>query len=161
LDGSALADEAVPAAQSLAQRLKVPIHLVTAIDLTRLVPVEIVPAVAFDAALYESTVARLEADATEWLNQTAEHLRQEGVETTWAILYGSPFLAITDAVKPNDVIVMTSHGRGGAKRVLLGSLAEKLVREGPVPVVLVPPAERRHDGLVAGDAVGLASSVLV
>lgn len=155
LDGSPLAEEALPTATSLAQRLHVPVHLVTAIDV-----IEIMPTVAFDASLYEETVAQLEADATGWLTQTAEQLQQEGVATTWAILHGSPFLVITDAVKPGDVIVMASHGRGGAKRWLLGSVAEKLIREGPVPVVLVPPAERQHSEPVAGETARLASPVL-
>ncbi|MGI9614996.1 MAG: universal stress protein [Acidimicrobiales bacterium] len=37
-----------------------------------------------------------------------------------------------------DMIVMTSHGRGGMSKWLLGSVAEKVVRESPVPVVVVP-----------------------
>ena len=88
--------------------------------------VEMMPTVAFDASLYEETVAQLEVQATAWLTQTAAQLQHEGVATTWAILHGSPSLAISDAVKPGDVIVMTSHGR----RVgwLLGSVAEKLIR---------------------------------
>jgi nucleotide-binding universal stress UspA family protein len=160
LDGSPLAEEALPAATSLAQRLQVPLHLITAIDVTKILPVEILPTVAFDASLYEETVAQLEADATIRLAQTAERPRREGVATTWSILHGSPFLAISDAVKPGDVIVMTSHGRGGAKRWLLGSVAEQLIREGPAPVVLVPPAERHDAGPVADEAAQLAAPVL-
>ena len=63
LDGSPLAEEALPTATSLARRLHVPVHLVTAIDATKILPVEMMPTVAFDAALYEETVAQLEADA--------------------------------------------------------------------------------------------------
>ena len=155
LDGSPLAEEALPTATSLAQRLHVPVHLVTAIDV-----IEIMPTVAFDASLYEETVAQLEAGATTWLTQAAKQLQHEGVATTWAILRGSPFLAITDAVKPGDVIVMTSRGLDGAKRWLLGSLAEKLIREGSVPVVLVPTGERDNEVPVAGDAAQLVSPVL-
>jgi nucleotide-binding universal stress UspA family protein len=160
LDGSPLAEEAVPAARALAQHLNVPGHLITAIDLTGLLPVEILPTVTFDAALYEGTVAQLEVDATAWLTQAAEQLHQEGVATTWIIVHGSPFLAISDAIKPGDVIVMTRHGRGGAKRWLLGSVAEKLIREGPAPVVLVPPADHNHAESVADEAARLAAPVL-
>jgi nucleotide-binding universal stress UspA family protein len=138
LDGSPLAEEALPTATTLAQRLHVPVRLVTAIDLTKILPVEILPTVAFDAALYEETIAQLEADATALLTQTAAQLQHEGVATTWAIL----------------------HGRGGAKRWLLGSVAEKLIREGPVPVVLVPAGERNNEVPVVGGAAQLASPVL-
>jgi nucleotide-binding universal stress UspA family protein len=157
LDGSPLAEEALPTATSLAQRLQAPVHLVTAIDVTKILPVEIMPTGAFDASLYEETVAQLDADATAWLTQAAEQLEHEGVASTWSILHGSPFLAIGDAVKPGDVIVMTSHGRGGAKRWLLGSVAEKLIREGPVPVVLVPAGARDNEVPVVGEAARLTS----
>jgi nucleotide-binding universal stress UspA family protein len=159
LDGSPLAEEALPTATSLARRLHVSAHIVTAIDVTKLLPVEMMPTVAFDASLYVETMAQLEADATAWLTQAAGQLQHKGVATTWAILHGSPFRAITDAVKPGDVIVMTSHGRSGAKRWLLGSVAEKLIREGPVPVVLVPSAERQHDVPVAGEVARPGSPV--
>ena len=61
---SPLAEEALLTATSLAQRLHVPAHLVTAIDVTKLLPVEMMPTVAFDASLYEETVAQLEVQAT-------------------------------------------------------------------------------------------------
>jgi nucleotide-binding universal stress UspA family protein len=160
LDGSPLAGEALSTATSLARRLHVPVHLITAIDVTKILPVEIMPTAAFDASLYEETVAQLEADAAARLTQTAEQLQHEGVTTTWAILHGSPFLAISDAVKPGDVIVMTSRGLGGAKRWLLGSVAETLIREGPVPVVLVPAKERTNEVPVTSEAAQLASPVL-
>jgi nucleotide-binding universal stress UspA family protein len=157
LDGSPLAEAALPTASSLARRLHVPLHLVTAIDVTKILPVEILPTVAFDAAIYDETDAQLEADATAWLTQAAEQPQREGVATTWAILRGSPVLAISDAVKPGDVIVITSRGSGGAKRSLLSSVAEKLIREGPAPVVLVPAGTRDNEAPVAGEATRLAS----
>jgi nucleotide-binding universal stress UspA family protein len=52
-------------------------------------------------------------------------------------------VTIADAVHDGDLIVMASHGRGGVQRWLLGSVAEKLVREAPVPVMLVPIAARQ------------------
>jgi nucleotide-binding universal stress UspA family protein len=160
LDGSPVAEEALPTAMSLARRLRVPAHLVTAIDVTKIVPVEIMPTMAFDAALYEETIAQIEADATTRLTQSAEQLQHEGVVTTWAVLHGSPFLAITDAVRPGDVIVMTSRGLGGAKRWLLGSVAETLIRESPVPVVVVPAGERNNEVPAVSEAAQLASPVL-
>lgn len=38
-----------------------------------------------------------------------------------------------------DLLVMGSHGRGGFDRVVLGSVAEKVLRKSPVPVLIVPP----------------------
>jgi universal stress protein A len=42
-----------------------------------------------------------------------------------------------------DLIVMGTHGRTGVSRMLLGSVAEKVVRESPVPVLTVHPTKRR------------------
>jgi nucleotide-binding universal stress UspA family protein len=143
LDGSALAEEALPTAQALATRLGVPLHLITAIDVLREIPAELGPVVAFDRGVYDKTRTQLDAAATSRLTQVSDQLQRDGLHVTTEIVHGSPFAAIADAVHPGDVIVMTSHGRGGVRRWLLGSVAEKLVREAPVPVVLVPVAVRQ------------------
>jgi nucleotide-binding universal stress UspA family protein len=143
LDGSVLAEEALPIAQVLARRLGVPLHLVTAIDVARLIPRALTPVVAFDAAVYQETVAQLEAGATATLADVGVRLEREGVKTSSQVVQGSPFAAITDVVQDGDLLVMTSHGRGGVHRWLLGSVAEKLVREAPGPVVLVPVTARQ------------------
>jgi nucleotide-binding universal stress UspA family protein len=83
-----------------------------------------------------------EAEAKATVADAIAHLKDEGIAASGAVLNGSPFFAISDATKPGDLIVLTSHGRGGVRRWLLGSVAEKLVREGPVPVLLVPAVER-------------------
>lgn len=152
LDGSPLAERALPTAQALAQQLNAPVHLITAIDLTSLLPVELIPTVAFDASLYAETAAKLQADAETWLARAAEQLQRVGVTATWEVLSGSPFLVISDAVTPGDVLVLASHGRSGAKRWLLGSVTEKLIREAPVPVVLVPSSQQSAETVSAQSA---------
>ena len=86
----------------------------------------------------------VEHDARDYLTAVVARLEDEGVSATWDVLEGSPFFAIADATQTGDLLVTTSHGRSGVLRWLLGSVAEKLVREAPVPVLLVPSAEPRH-----------------
>ena len=52
---------------------------------------------------------------------------------------GTPATAITRAAKdwPADLIVIGSHGRGGMRRALLGSVAEGVMRNAPCPVLVV------------------------
>ena len=52
---------------------------------------------------------------------------------------GSPFYEIIRYAKEQDVdlIIMGTHGRGGLVHVLLGSVAEKVVRKSPCPVLTV------------------------
>lgn len=62
-----------------------------------------------------------------------------GVEVTTDSTVGRPAHAIVEYVKDHDVehVVIGSHGRGGLSRVLLGSVAEVVVRRAPVPVTVV------------------------
>lgn len=142
LDGSSLAEEALPTAHALATRLHVPIHLVTVIDVAGLRPLELAAA-SVSASQLEETLIRLFIDAESHLARGCERLGHGGVVTSTDVLRGAPGLAIVDAAQPGDVIVMTSHGRAGFSRLLLGSVAETVVRRAPVPVLLVrttPPA---------------------
>jgi nucleotide-binding universal stress UspA family protein len=50
---------------------------------------------------------------------------------------GQPAPELLAALRPGDLVVLTPHGRGGVRRWLLGSVAEKLVRLAPAPVLLV------------------------
>ena len=92
---------------------------------------------------FNSTSPILVTGGTGTLGQlVVARLRNDGAEVDGATLSGSPFFAISDAAAPDDLLVLTSHGRGGVRRWLLGSVAEKLVREAPAPVLLVPAAGR-------------------
>lgn len=145
LDGSELAEAALPVATTLAQRLGVPVQLVRATNSAMVLatlggsgPVLAVP----PAELYEQLGSDLEREATTYLTGVAERLRAEGITASWEVRSGSPYAEIADATEPGDLLVMTSHGRGGMMRWLLGSVAEKLVREAPAPVLLVPAVNR-------------------
>ena len=109
----------------------------------RIMPVEVAPVVAFDTSVYEETLSQLDAGAVALLTEVSERLEREGLQTSFEVAHGSPFSAIADVVQQDDLIVMTSHGHGGVRRWLLGSVAEKLVREAGAPVILVPVAARR------------------
>ena len=86
----------------------------------------------------------------EWiktLNQEAEGIEAQaiakyvnsGVNIESTVVKGYPSEAIIDVAKKTGaaLIVMGSHGRSGLKRLWLGSVAESVVREAPVPVMIV------------------------
>ena len=83
-----------------------------------------------------------EAEARSTVTAAVSRLQAEGVDASGEIVNGSPFFAISEATEPGDLLLLTSHGRGGVRRWLLGSVAEKLVREADAPVMLVPAVER-------------------
>jgi nucleotide-binding universal stress UspA family protein len=63
-----------------------------------------------------------------------------------AIVDGSPPTQIIDYAQENecDVIVMGTHGRSGVDRLLLGSVAERVVRSSPVPVLTINVEKERN-----------------
>lgn len=145
LDGSPLAEDALPLAAEIARRHAAPVHFVRAVDLAaQLAPLagEGMLSVSPSPEVYEQLTTGLTTDARNYLASVAERLEREGVTTTWAVLEGSPYFAIAGACQPGDLIVLTSHGRGGALRWLMGSVAEKLARDAPAPVLLVPSRGR-------------------
>jgi nucleotide-binding universal stress UspA family protein len=143
LDGSPLAEQALPVATELAERLQVPGHLVRVVNVAALLaPATGLAAPDWSPEVYDDVVGTARTEAADYLTAIAARLTGAGVETTSAVLDGSPFASIAAATSADDLVIMSSHGRGGALRWLLGSVAEKLVREAPVPVLLVPAPGR-------------------
>lgn len=145
LDGSPLAAQALPMAASVAKQLGAPVHVVRAVEPVHGLPIStgtLGPSPVLTEEITDRIWQEAEAAAQETVKAAIQDLQREGVDADGATLSGSPFFAISDATEPDDLIVLTSHGRGGVQRWLLGSVAEKLVREAPAPVLLVPAAGR-------------------
>ncbi|MXV63906.1 universal stress protein [Natronorubrum sp. JWXQ-INN-674] len=87
----------------------------------------------------EAMHERQRADATELFDEARERAAEHGCEITTELLVGQPASAIVDYAAERDVdrIVVGSHGRSGVSRVLLGSVAERIVRRASVPVTIV------------------------
>ena len=82
----------------------------------------------------------LEEAGREAIDEVVERAESAGVETVeGSVATGRPHQVILDYVDDNDVdlVVMGTHGRTGLDRYLLGSVAEKVVRSCPAPVLTV------------------------
>jgi nucleotide-binding universal stress UspA family protein len=134
LDGSDLAERALPLATDLADTLGVPLLLVQALDHARIV--ETAHPAGSPVAPYSSSMDVVLGEATTYLEEHAQLLRNRSLQVDIAVLEGGPVDIILDILQAGDLLVMTSHGRGGIKRWFLGSVAEKLVREAPAPILL-------------------------
>jgi nucleotide-binding universal stress UspA family protein len=135
LDGSALAEQALAVAASLAADLDVPIHLVRVLDIDALRAT--VQAGVHAAASYMRSQEAVQRHTEEYLAERVQGLSNWNCAVTAEVLLGSPAVTLLDTIRPDDLIVMTSHGRGGVRRWLLGSVADKLVRAAAAPVLLV------------------------
>lgn len=128
LDGSACAEDILPKVEKLATELK------ASIALLRVAYVHTFPGV--DPTEAEVTVVR---EAEEYVHKIEERLKAKGFKVDSHVRYGDEAEEILDhaAQKDIDLIAMSTHGRGGVKRWLLGSVAEKLLRHSPKPIFLV------------------------
>jgi nucleotide-binding universal stress UspA family protein len=129
----------------VAKRLGAPVHVVRAVEPVHGLPIStgtLGQAPVLSEEITDRIWQEAEATARETVKSAILELQRDGVDADGATLSGSPFFAISDATEPDDLIILTSHGRGGVRRWLLGSVAEKLVREAPAPVLLVPSMGR-------------------
>jgi nucleotide-binding universal stress UspA family protein len=87
----------------------------------------------------------VEKTSREQLHALAENARTSWPEVTEEILTGVPFLEIIRSARAAqaDLIVMGTHGRTGLAHALIGSVAERVVRKAPCPVLTVKHPE--HD----------------
>ena len=144
LDGSKLAEQALTKALEAAQGAGEP-----TLFLLR----------AAEASTWPGTDAteeqvRVVGEAQEYLASVATYLARQGFrKVKTAVWYGAPASAIVEAarVEKADLIVMTTHGRSGLGRLILGSVAEAVVRGTSTPILLL-----RADGAPIQSPLGLA-----
>jgi len=105
------------------------------------------------------------------LARDAEEIRQQGVSVETRVLVGSPATMILEQARGNsaELIVMGTHGSTGAAHLLLGSVAERVVRASACPVLVtrdVPADLERWEGraplrlLVAADGSATGEAAL-
>jgi nucleotide-binding universal stress UspA family protein len=153
LDGSHLAEDALPYAERLARRLTLPVSLIEVISATCQQAGEVAePGLSSvepgpergrsfsDHPLYAES--RLDVSTTSYLSDVCQRLIDRGVEATWHAPWGVPCDAILEHVGREDgnLIVMSGHGASGAERTSVGSVAHAVLRAAPTPVLTVPPA---------------------
>lgn len=87
-------------------------------------------------------IAQRQAEAQQYLEALAAPLRERGYQiTTRVIIDPQPALALLRAAREHrsDLIALATHGRGGVQRLLLGSVADKVLRAADRPVLVYRP----------------------
>ena len=140
LDGSTPAEHALRIGLSIARRTQAQVHLVQVRSGMPWAPID-------DSELPEET----------YLHAVAEELASPEIQVQCVVLSEplaalpstQPTRAIADALRRYiethgiQLVVMSSHGRGGIRRAWLGSVADALLRACPVPVIITRPQRRR------------------
>jgi nucleotide-binding universal stress UspA family protein len=127
LDGSSLAEEALPPAEDLARRYGATLLLVRAVDMTWLLGQGVL------------TVPLMLEEAEGYLRAVASDLKFKGIATDTTLWRGPAAPSIIDAAASwgADLIVMTTHGRGGIGRLVMGSVADYVLHRTTTPILLV------------------------
>jgi nucleotide-binding universal stress UspA family protein len=125
LDGSPQAAVALPLARTIAQRTG-----------AELVLVRVVPGYQLDPPKTAVALEYLEGVARELADLRVQLVIARGDDIA-AVLIGR--VELHNA----DLVVMAPHGRGGLRRVMAGSVANRLIARSPAPVVVLRPGARR------------------
>jgi nucleotide-binding universal stress UspA family protein len=134
LDGSRLAEQVLPTILPIAQALGCELTLFR-------VPVAY-SAGPLTGRWYlpqNSSYETADQDAQAYLERVADHIRQQGVQVTTATQVGPVAESIIAYAQAHDVdlIAMCTHGRTGLARWALGSVADRVLRAGDKPILLV------------------------
>jgi nucleotide-binding universal stress UspA family protein len=133
LDGSALAEAALPFAADLAQRLSADLMLVRAVPFA-------------GAIVDEKTPPTGEVEARAYLDSLKEKLQSEGLVVQSRALGGPPVEHLLDLASqtPRSLMVLTTHGRSALARWFVGSVAEGVVRAASAPILVIPHQHSRR-----------------
>ncbi len=131
-DGSACAAAAVRAAAEEAVLRGVGLHVVRAWTITTAVrPADVPHGIVPSTAEFEA--ATLAAERT----RVAELLPGSAAEVEVHAVHGAPAKVLIEAAESADLLVVGTRGRGGFKKLLLGSVAEQCLRYAPCSVMVV------------------------
>ena len=144
LDGSKLSESALPFAVEAAQGAGALLHVIRVAETFRNEIPKNAPNL-FASPSYKSMLKRfevMEQETNDYLASVEARLRRDGVNVVTQALSGDPFREVTEyseRLSP-DLIVMSTHGRGGITRWFYGSVADRLLTTTALPVLLVRPA---------------------
>ena len=156
-DFSAGSAKALEYAVMMARRFGASLHLLHVCELPSLMTV------SMDACAISCSDCsrRLGDDANRELAQIASGI--DGIKTTTEVLFGNPAHGIVTAVRTNaaDLVVMGTHGHGPIAHIVMGDVAERVVRTAACPVLTVrgPKAVEWHKPRPAAMASAVAAAV--
>jgi nucleotide-binding universal stress UspA family protein len=160
LDGSALAERALEPAVRLVEASDTSLDLERSLVLVHAVVPEMVGEFAW--LMREDPVEAQQHESGVYLEAIRAHLAQDGLVVRARVQEGDEASVIVDAaaVEDVDLIVMSSHGRTGILRWMLGSVTEKVLHRAPCPVLVARSARSIHRILVTLDGSPLAETAL-
>ncbi len=141
LDGSKVGEAALPYVEDLVTKflpeLKVEVTLIQV--LSSLSHYVVAGEASARVPYTEQEIEQMKKQASQYLRKAGESLRKKGASTKVKVAVGDPADEIIKAADEinADIIAMSSHGRSGLGRWAFGSVADKVLRGGNKPVLVV------------------------
>ena len=138
LDGSHLAEEILPYAKEVARRFGSKLVL---LEVTTSPSAVVDSTTGYYSAPTAAEVLREEEESSVYLEGIAQAIQEDGLEVEFLTLPGSPGKTIVDYAEESDagLIALATHGRSGLKRFAFGSVAEYVLKESGLPVLVKRP----------------------
>ena len=134
LDGSEFAEESLSYAESLASQMSIRLSLIRVIT-TPAIAYPGTETYAYDPRLFTD----LENDASAYMQAQQAQLESKGLEVSYTVKGGYPAVHIIDFADESEgsLIVMSTHGRSGVGRWIMGSVADRVLRAAYRPILLI------------------------
>ena len=153
LDGSRFSSHALRYAIDMAHRYKARLVLLRVVE-----PVMPVSVTSASIGLETSTSAQIALEgakrqeqmnarrARRYMSKKLSEVTSRGIKASYHVVTGDPFDSIMKYCKKEhiDLVVMTTHGKSGLKRAILGSVADKVVRDARVPALVIRPRSHKR-----------------
>ena len=146
LDGSELAEKALPTVTELAAALGLDVVLLHVLIRVLFSPPEaFLPVFGANIPNQEELWAQASSEANQYLTNKVEQLRAQGLPRVLSVLIegtaeGAAAVIVDLAEEsPDDLVALCTHGRSGIGRWLLGSVTERVVRHTTNPVLVIRP----------------------
>lgn len=141
LDGSQVGEAALPFLEELLSKMSP--EVAREVTLFQAVSPVVYPIVGegeyVDVAYTEKEIAQLKKQAVDYLERTGEGLRSQGVVVETRVGVGSAADEIIRAANEidADLVAMSTHGRSGISRWAFGSVTDRVLRAGSVPILVI------------------------
>lgn len=151
LDGTAAAEAAIPLASRLAHALEAQLRLVMVVPTLETVAGEYQPRATFLPGTTRVLLDVREEQAAGYLDELARYLESTGVRAVAEVRRGAPVeeLAADAADHGDGLVVAATHGRAGLQAIWSTSVATRLLKRTPAPILLVPIVESAPPRLAA------------
>ncbi|MFA5628661.1 MAG: universal stress protein [Dehalococcoidales bacterium] len=138
LDGSELSEAALAHLSDFKKAEVILMRIKEPLDPNVIGTLDAKVALELDEAYYE--------EAVQYLEKIVKNLKEKGITAKTEVLTGNSADEIIKYSQKNDIdlIIMSTRGRSGLSRLVFGSVAEKVIRNSTVPILIKPPKQPKE-----------------